>query len=223
MERNQKAKIKRIQKTLHTKIFQLNALPVAILHKIVALPVIYDLCQWAAGAGKNRAVLREEFGLLPLQGCALDLGGGTGLSRLLLPKTWNYCCLDPDQQKIDGFRAKFPHGECVKASACYIPFPDQSVDLCLMVAVTHHLTDNNLGLALKETKRVLRPAGQLLIMDAVWNPTNLRGRLFWSVDRGSFPRNASALEEHLKRHFCIERKRTWTVHHDYALYWCHKN
>jgi len=195
----------------------------SLLHSIVAIPAVYDFSQWLAGASVGRRVFREEFAKLPPQGRILDVGGGTGLMRPLLPAAWTYCCLDPDPQKLEGFRAKFPHDESLQCSACEMLVPDESFDLCIMCAVSHHLTDEDLGRALKEIKRVLRLGGNFILMDAVWNPANLRGRFLWSVDRGSFPKTSSALEAQLENQLRIHRRRIWRVHHEYALYWCCKD
>jgi ubiquinone/menaquinone biosynthesis C-methylase UbiE len=195
----------------------------SLLHKFVAIPAIYDFCQRLAGASVNRRIFREEFTKLPPQGRILDVGGGTGLMRPLLPAAWSYCCLDPDPQKLEGFRAKFPYDESLQCSACEMLVPDESFDLCIMCAVSHHLTDEDLRRALAEIKRVLRPGGYFMLMDAVWNPANVRGRFLWSVDRGSFPKTESALEAHVQDHLRIDRRRSWRVHHEYALYWGRKD
>lgn len=194
----------------------------SLLHKIVAVPAVYDFCQWMAGASTGRKIMAEEYSTLPPMGRALDVGGGTGLSRSLLPEQWSYCCLDPDPQKLEGFRAKFPGDESVQASGCMIPLPDESFDLCLMNAVSHHLTDAELQDSLAEVERVLRPQGRLAFLDAIWNPANLRGRFLWSVDRGSFPKTEETLRNHLARHFKIDRTRAWKIHHEYVLFWCRK-
>lgn len=193
-----------------------------LAHRLVALPAVYDFSQWLAGASINRRIVSEEYSSLPPAGRALDVGGGTGLSRPLFPKQWSYCCLDPDPQKLEGFRAKFPRDEAIEASGCEIPLPDGGFDLCLMNAVSHHLTDEELHASLSEISRVLRPQGILALLDAIWNPANLRGRLLWSVDRGSFPKTEETLRNHLARYFKIDRTRNWKIHHEYALFWCRK-
>jgi SAM-dependent methyltransferase len=194
----------------------------SLIHKLVAVPWIYDLSQWLAGASKSRKVFREEFAALPATGCVLDVGGGTGLSRPLLPMGWKYFCLDPDPQKLEGFRAKFPDDEAVQASACEIPLDDESFDLCIMIAVSHHLTDKELRLALSEIRRLLRLGGKFMLMDAVCNPANLRGRFLWSLDRGSYPKTRDMLAGQLSEFFSTQSTRVWKVHHEYALFWCSK-
>jgi SAM-dependent methyltransferase len=193
------------------------------IHKLVAIPWFYDLCQFLAGGSVSRKVFREEFVVLPAMGCVLDVGGGTGLSRPLLPMGWKYFCLDPDPQKLDGFRAKFPDDEAVQASACEIPLANESFDLCIMIAVSHHLTDEAFRLSLSEIKRLLRPGGKFMLMDAVWNPENVRGRFLWYLDRGSYPKSRDELAVQLGKFFAIESTRLWKVHHEYALFWCLKN
>jgi SAM-dependent methyltransferase len=193
------------------------------IHKLVANPWIYDLSQWIAGASFGRRVIKEEFSMLPLSGCVLDVGGGTGLSRSLFPASWKYFCLDPDPQKLKGFCAKYPNDKAVQASACDVPLPNQSFDLCIMIAVSHHLTDEDFSLALAEVKRLLRPRGKFMLMDAVWNPTNLRGRFLWALDRGSYPKTRECLQSRLGAFFSIQSTRNWKVHHEYALIWCQKN
>lgn len=194
-----------------------------LFHKLVSLPSVYELSQWLVGGRKNRKILLEEFSALPRQGRALDVGGGTGLLRNLLPSAWKYTCLDPDPQKLEGFRARFPHEECIEASGCVIPFPDGGFDLCLMKSVSHHLTETEFRTSLLEIKRVLSQQGILIFIDATWNPKNFRGRILWSVDRGSFPRTEGTLQEHLSRHFLVERKKSWKTHHNYTLFWCLKH
>jgi SAM-dependent methyltransferase len=194
-----------------------------IIHKIVSYPKLYDISQWIAGVNFNREIIREEFAALQLSGCILDVGGGTGLSRALIPAKWKYFCLDPDPQKLEGFRAKYRSDEAIQASACDIPLPNESFDLCIMIAVSHHLTDEEFRLALAEVKRLLRPGGNFMLMDAVWNPANVRGRFLWSLDRGSYPKSREALAEQLSEFFSIQSSRNWKVHHEYALFWCLKN
>jgi len=188
-----------------------------LLHKVFAVPVLYDLAQAIAGAAKLRAMLAPEVEVLGPQGDALDLGGGTGMYRSLLPGAWRYTCLDPDPQKLSGFRLKYPNDTALEASACAIPCPDASVDLCLMVAVSHHLTSAEFTAAMAETRRVLRPGGVLLFVDAVWQPENWRGRFLWSVDRGSSPKAGSDIRRIIADHLEVEHSQEWRVHHGYLL------
>lgn len=155
-------------------------------------------------------------------GSVLDVGGGTGLLRPLLPSSWNYTCLDSDSRKLEGFHRKFPNDKAIKASATDIPAYDETYDLCILSAVSHHLETSELKCVLNEISRVLRNGGKLLFYDAIWNPRNIEGRLLWLLDRGSFPRPKSELEDLLKKKFIIHKERSFKVLHEYIISWCVK-
>lgn len=137
--------------------------------------------------------------------------------RPLLRTEWRYSCLDPDPQKLRGFRKKYPGDHAIEASACSVPRPDGCFDLCMMVAVSHHLTAEEFTEAVAETHRVLRPGGVLLFVDAVWQPENWRGRLLWAVDRGSYPKTGADILRVIADRLEVEHSHEWRVHHDYLL------
>jgi len=193
-----------------------------LLHELVSIPVVYDISQKLAGGKLTQSILRQELSSLPEKGSALDVGGGTGRLRPLLPPQWRYTCLDTDPKKLKGFKKNYEKDQSINASGCHMPVPDQSYDICLMKSVTHHLNTVNLTGSLKEIKRVLRPGGLFILVDAIWCPSNLRGRILWCLDRGNFPRTKEALTNHLTNNFLIERQRFWRVNHNYALFWCRK-
>jgi ubiquinone/menaquinone biosynthesis C-methylase UbiE len=190
----------------------------ALLHGLVAIPAIYDFVQWLGGAAISNRILREEFGRLPAAAVALDVGGGTGRLRPLLPPAWKYTCADLDPQKLAGFRAKFPQDAAVQASATHLPFPDGAFDVAILCAVSHHLADEELAPALAEISRVLKPDGRLLFLDALRRPDRLRSRLLWGVDRGSHPRTIEQLRDAVGRQFRVERELRYQIHHAYVLW-----
>lgn len=195
---------------------------IRLLHELVSIPVVYDISQKLAGGKLTQEILRQELWSLPEKGSALDVGGGTGRLRPLMPPRWRYTCLDTDPKKLKGFKKKYEKDQSINASGCHMPVPDQSYDICLMKSVAHHLNIDDLTASLKEIKRVLRPGGLLFLVDPIWCPSNLRGRILWYLDRGNFPRTKEALTNHLTNNFLIERKRFWRVNHNYALFWCRK-
>ena len=195
----------------------------ACLHKLVSNPFVYDLSQKMAGFDKTTKLFKEEFSLLPREGTVLDVGGGTGLMRPLFAPQWKYCCLDSDPQKLAGFQSKFPKDNFLQASACKIPRPDKSFDLCIMFGVTHHLTDHEMVKAFEEIRRVLKDGGTFILMDSVWNPRNLAGRFIYFVDRGSYPKTKEKIKIELSKRFHIARTKEWRIHHQYLLCWCIKS
>ena len=119
--------------------------------------------------------------------------------------------------KLRGFRAKAASGMAVLGDATAMPIAGRSVDLVICKSVTHHLTDPQLEQALSESRRVLRPGGHLLLLDAVLDKDRLAGRVLWSLDRGSYPRS----EDHLRKMFVGKfRVATWekfAIFHQYVL------
>jgi ubiquinone/menaquinone biosynthesis C-methylase UbiE len=195
----------------------------SLLHKAVAIPAVYDLSQWLVGGAQLAQIFADEVSGLPDRGKVLDIGGGTGLYRKLFKSGWEYACLDPDPEKLDGFRAKHPVDLAIEGSACEIPCSEDQFDCCLMIFVAHHLTDDELRKALGEVRRVLTPGGLLMLCDPLWAAANLRGRLLWSMDRGSHPRTVEALRAFVQQHLDVMRARSWKIHHEYGLIWARKS
>jgi ubiquinone/menaquinone biosynthesis C-methylase UbiE len=193
-----------------------------LAHKIVSIPIFYNLSQKIAGGNITDEILTQELSTLPKEGSALDVGGGTGRMRNLLPIQWRYTCLDNDPQKLGGFHKRCPQDKAIQSSATTIPEPDGVYDLCVLSAVSHHLQNSELDGALAEISRVLRPTGQLLFLDALLNENNRIGKILWALDRGSFPRTSYALKDHIEKVFVIKHSRFWRAFHDCVLFFCEK-
>lgn len=60
--------------------------------------------------------------------------------------------------------------EVSRASALFLPFPDNSFDRVLLLDIVEHLYPDELRIALRETWRVLKPGGRIIIHTApnVW-------------------------------------------------------
>jgi SAM-dependent methyltransferase len=87
----------------------------------------------------------------------------------------------------------------------------------LCVAMSHHLSDSELELALREITRTLRPGGRLMFLDALWSRRWLPGRILWSLDRGSNPRSKEALLSILTKNVRIIRQEEFRLVHEYLL------
>ena len=96
----------------------------------------------------------------------MDYGGGYGrLSDVLLNYADTYILVDPSQQQLDIGKKKHTGKENVEYILLdkkdYVPAEDASLDLLVMVRVTHHIID--LDKTLAEIHRVLKPNGKAII------------------------------------------------------------
>lgn len=182
------------------------------LASIVALPFVYDVVQRLVGIETIYGRIRPLLG--PTEGAlVLDAGAGTGNLERLLPESARYIWLDPDPQKLRGFRAN-SQAPALIADATRIPFRDQSVDWVVSAFVSHHLDDDQLAQMLNELGRVMKD--RLLFLDAVDAPARM-SRLLWRYDRGRHPRSAERLIGELRGRFEIDSAEEFTILHRYLL------
>ncbi len=185
-----------------------------ILHRIVAIPWVYDLVQKLAGRDRNYAHLAP---LVAQCGgnTLLDVGAGTGeLARIVPPET-AYIWFDNDPQKLSGFRGKSASPRALLGEADCIGLRDKSVDVAVCVAMSHHLTDEQLGMTLREMARVCR--GKLIFLDPIRVDKSAVSSLLWKYDRGSYPRRAGALRSAVGQYFDIEHEERYSIYHHYWL------
>jgi len=183
-----------------------------LIHHIVSFPGVYDIVQKLAGRDQNYKWLAQY--LAESSGTVLDVGGGTGeLARILSP-TARYIWLDNDGNKLKGLRHKNKGARALLGNASQIGLKDNSVDVAVCVAVSHHLTDVQFGDTLRELARVCR--FKLIFLDAIRHQGVL-SRLLWKYDRGSYPRSVEELRSHIERHFVIETEARNSIYHHYWL------
>ena len=103
----------------------------------------------------------------------LDVGCGTGRNLELLAQFGDAVGVEPEGPGLDQCRSRGLGPDVVKAGfADAIPYPDESFDLVTAFDVLEHLDDDRAGLA--EIRRVLRPAGHLLLTVPAY-------RFLWSI------------------------------------------
>jgi ubiquinone/menaquinone biosynthesis C-methylase UbiE len=186
-----------------------------ILEKIVAIPRIYDGVQRIAGREENYRRLMPF--LLRAKGeTLLDTGAGTGEITRILDPTTRYTWLDIDPQKLSGFRQKCPRGLAVLGSVTEIPLAQSSMHTTLCAAVSHHLTDPELGKMFAELARVCRK--RFIFLDAVEKRNSAVSNFMWRYDRGSYPRTAERLIAMLQQHFVMEETQQYSIFHHYLLF-----
>ena len=109
----------------------------------------------------------------------LDVACGTGLvakaAMKVLGSAENITCLDPSEGMLAVAKQKLP-AKFVLGRAEQLPFPDNSFDFLTMGYALRHVT--TLEEAFREYRRVLKPGGKLLIMEATKPANRFGGFLF---------------------------------------------
>jgi ubiquinone/menaquinone biosynthesis C-methylase UbiE len=189
------------------------------VHKAASVGWVYDLIQILAGVPFLESRLRRC--LSEARGRVLDLGGGTGTLSGLLPPACTYTCLDNEMPKLRRCATRAP-GSALLGDATQMPIESGSIDVVTAVFVTHHLTDDQFEEMLRESARVMKPNGLLVLMDPVWKPSRLPGRILWALDRGSWPRTGMQLHSTLERYFSINGWKDLAIYHQYIIGVCRK-
>lgn len=112
----------------------------------------------------EQPIVRAILDRLPV-GVALDAACGTGRHSAHLSSLGHKVIgVDTSPEMLDHARAKVPEGEFHEANLNDIPLPDESVDLVVCAIALSHVED--LGRALAELVRVLRPNGHMVLSDS---------------------------------------------------------
>ena len=121
----------------------------------------------------RRELFGANFDSLALLGMArrhwtvADLGCGNGaLSALLAPFVGRVFAVDGSPSMLDSARLRLQHHDNVEVRQGdleRLPIEDDSCDLATLFLVLHHVAQPQR--VLREARRILRPAGRLLIVD----------------------------------------------------------
>lgn len=107
----------------------------------------------------------------------LDVGCGTGLLLSRLARALPGVALagvDRDRTMLAPARSRLPEAALLHAAAGSLPFADAAFDAAVTSSSLHFWPDPAEGL--RELRRVLRPGGQLVLLD--WSADPLHMRLF---------------------------------------------
>jgi ArsR family transcriptional regulator len=111
--------------------------------------------------------LHGLLGLLDEEWTLADLGCGTGrATEVLAPFVRRVIAVDASEEMLEAARIRLAahrHVELRQGTLEALPLADQSVDAAHVGLVLHHVADP--GTVLRETARVLRPGGRLVIID----------------------------------------------------------
>jgi ubiquinone/menaquinone biosynthesis C-methylase UbiE len=140
---------------------------------IEQIPWLYDalcgLCE-ATGLARWRSWVVGDA-----RGRVLDLGCGTGRNLPLLPAGTRTVGLEPSWEALQRARRRAPRVPLVVGSAEALPFRDAAFDTVVSGLVFCSVRDPHRGLL--EVRRVLRPDGQLRMLEHVRSTRAWKARL----------------------------------------------
>ncbi len=144
-----------------------------IVRGVEQIPWLYEiicsLYEWR-GIGEWRRSL-----VASARGTVLDLGSGTGRNLFLLPDCITAVGLDPSLDALRRARRRAPAVPLVVGRAEALPFRAATFDTVLSGLVFCSVGDPRRGL--EEVKRVLRPHGELRLLEHVRSRIPWRARL----------------------------------------------
>ena len=154
----------------------------------------------------QKALIKRYFLPLSMHDRVLDIGCGSGEFSSLFPSE-QYVGIDIDKDNLAYARKRFL-GEFLQADATHLPFPDASFSHVLIMGVVHHLNDVDAAAALRETARVVKPKGHVLIMEDAVSARPLT-RLLHRIDQGAFIRTHEEWKELIGTYLKIEKDFTF--------------
>lgn len=123
-----------------------------------------DLCERLPQMPELRERTHEALGACA-GSAVVDVGCGTGTAtRQLIKRGIAATGIDPSEHLIDVARERHPGVRFEVGAAQNMPFADASLDGYRAERVYQHLTDPQI--ALDEARRVLRPGGRIVLLDA---------------------------------------------------------
>ena len=189
-----------------------------MIDRLLANAALYEFVQAVTGTRISEEKMREMLDLHgPIQTGTriLDAGGGTGIIARVFDAGRDYCCMDLDLARLRVARGR--GASVVRGDVTRMPVATASIDVVVLRAISHHLTDEGFAMMVAESRRVIKSTGRLLFLDAIWAPRWLPGRLMWSIDQGSQPRTAKRMRVALEDYFELERQVAYSIYHRYFL------
>ncbi|MCQ6557198.1 class I SAM-dependent methyltransferase [Paenibacillus mendelii] len=122
----------------------------------------------------------------------LDFGCGTGANCSIFKPSF-YLGIEPDVKRVELANRLYPNHRFVSFKENRIPVQNDSIDLIFIVAVLHHIDDEQIKRYLLEFERVLKPAGKIIVMEPyLCDRTKWNNRFMNWYDDGEYIRNENS-------------------------------
>lgn len=119
----------------------------------------------------------------------LDFGSGTG-ANCCICKPDLYIGIEPDIGRVDLAKRLYPNHNFMQFDQERIPVNDKSIDYIFVVAVLHHLHDEQIKAYLSEFERILKHDGKVIVMEPyMCDRTKINNRFMNWYDNGEYIRN----------------------------------
>lgn len=94
----------------------------------------------------------------------LDFGAGTGANCSICKPAF-YLGIEPDELRVKHAKRLYPQHNFAVFDAKRVNAQDGTVDYVFIIAVLHHIPDEQINGYLQEFKRVLKPDGKIIVME----------------------------------------------------------
>ncbi|MBI4846206.1 MAG: class I SAM-dependent methyltransferase [Candidatus Omnitrophica bacterium] len=136
----------------------------------------------------------------------LDIGCGLKGNFIKIPGA-NYVGIDLNKYMIENNSCK-GDGYYMVMDAKHMAFKDNSFDYIISTSFFHHFNDEECVAILRETNRILKKKGKLIVADGVF-PSSLFNFFGWAIrifDRGRYVRSIQGLLKIFNKTFSIIKK-----------------
>lgn len=175
---------------------------VSLGHKLLSIPVCYDIFQMAVGSVRfRREFVKQEVSNFKMQ-TVMDLGCGTASTLDLLPTDVNYVGLDVSTRYLAraAKRNSKSNSKLILTDVSEKSWTEQTNNLGktlgLALGVYHHLDDGKLEHTIQNLESTLETSSQIVSSDPIIDSqTTPAARWFAKNDRGKFIRSPEYYQE----------------------------
>jgi len=175
-------------------------------HKVLAVPICYDMFQTAVGSVKFRSnFVSDNISKFKMEN-VLDLGCGTASTANLLPNGVNYIGLDTSLKYLEKARTRTAdrQSKLIHTDIASTEWTNESgkldAALGLALGIYHHIDDNQLEDTISNLSNVLQPGSKIVSLDPIIDTkTTKLANWFARNDRGRFIRDPDQYTEVFNR------------------------